>query len=260
MSEPIIIFYDLVPSSSSRLFYSPNTMKTRLSLAHKGVPFETKAVTYNDTRTWLKDKTGFERVFCPLIELPDGTFLMDSWKIAEWLDETYPDAPSLFEPDLSTPIDPASPSRTLAKNFAWMFSEGFGSSDSQWSTFVELAAEPLRKLMEPEVAEYFSSDAKNGTGAWDALRAKDQNEMLQHAKSSLLPLDSTLSRTHYLAGNNPGYVDYVAYGRYIMMRSVVPELAKEVWENDSVPRVRDWLRRLEQKFAVELKEVLDEMQ
>ena len=36
-----------------------------------------------------------------------------------------------------------------------MFSEGFGSSDSQWSTFVELGAEPLRQLMDPEVSQYF---------------------------------------------------------------------------------------------------------
>ncbi|GAA5994133.1 hypothetical protein JCM5350_000575 [Sporobolomyces pararoseus] len=258
MSKPII-FYDLVPAPGSKLFYSPNTMKTRLSLAHKGVPFETKAVTYSDTRTWLKEKTGFERVFCPLIELPDGKFIMDSWKIAEWLDEAYPDAPSLFQPDSETPIDAGSPSLTLAKNFAWMFSDGFGSSDSQWSTFVELASEPLRQLMEPEVAEYFSSDAKNGQGAWAAMLAKDQNNLLEHAKSSLFPLDSTLSRTDYLTGNNPGYVDYIAYGRYIMMRSVVPQLAKEVWENDSVPRVREWLRRLENKFAAQLREVLDEM-
>lgn len=36
-----------------------------------------------------------------------------------------------------------------------MFSEGFGSSDSQWSTFVELGAEPLRQLMDPEVSQRF---------------------------------------------------------------------------------------------------------
>ncbi|GAA6009381.1 hypothetical protein JCM11491_004300 [Sporobolomyces phaffii] len=258
MSKPII-FYDLVPAKDSKLFYSPNTMKTRLSLLHKGVAFETKAVTYTDTRGWLKDKTGFARVFCPMIELPDGTFIMNSWKIAEWLDETYPDAPSLFLPDASTPIETSSAALTLAKNFAWLFSEGFGSSDSEWSTFVELAAEPLRKLMDPDVAEYFSSDAKNGEGAWASLLAKDQGAMLSHAKSSLLPLDSTLARTDFLSGSNPGYIDYVAYGRYIMMRSVVPELAKDVWENDQVPRVAEWLRRLETKFAEGLREVLSEM-
>lgn len=59
-----IIFYDLVPSKGSKLFYSPNTMKTRLSLLHKGVPFETRAVTYIDTLGELKQRTGFERVFC----------------------------------------------------------------------------------------------------------------------------------------------------------------------------------------------------
>lgn len=200
MTQPII-FYDLVPASGSKLFYSPNTIKTRLSLAHKGVAFETKAVTYSDTRTWLKDKTGFERVFCEclfqsgmlsgftcrrgvrrgrnrsparaagwqvyhgFLEDRRVTFPPYAWHkmppkkdelikrtiLSRWLDETYPDAPSLFQPDHTVPVDPESPDVTLAKNFAWLFSEGFGSSDSQWSTFIELAAEPLRKLMEPEV-------------------------------------------------------------------------------------------------------------
>lgn len=44
-----------------------------------------------------------------------------------------------------------------------------------------------------------------------------------------------------------------------MMRSVVPALAKEVWENEKVPRVAKWLRRLEDKFADGLKVVLSEM-
>jgi hypothetical protein len=43
------------------------------------------------------------------------------------------------------------------------------------------------------------------------------------------------------------------------MRSVVPELAKDVWENENIPQVKAWLRRLENKFADALKEVLDEM-
>ncbi|GAA5841152.1 hypothetical protein JCM5353_008980 [Sporobolomyces roseus] len=266
-----IIFYDLVPSKGSKLFYSPNTMKTRLSLLHKGVPFETRAVTYIDTLGELKQRTGFERVFSvagPMIELPDGTFIMDSWKIAEWLEQTYPEAPSLFLPDSNTPsdsnsstlvLDLNSSTLVLAKNWAWMFSEGFGSSDSQWSTFVELGAEPLRQLMDPEVAAYFSSDKKNGEGAWASMLAQDKDSLISHAKASLLPLDSTLSRTKFLAGNNPGYVDYVAYGRYIMMRSVVSDLAKDVWENEKVLSVKEWLRRLEDRFADGLNEVLSEM-
>lgn len=44
-----------------------------------------------------------------------------------------------------------------------------------------------------------------------------------------------------------------------MMRSVVSDLAKEVWENEKVPRVKEWLRRLEDRFADGLKEVLSEM-
>lgn len=37
----------------------------------------------------------------PMIELPDGTTIENSFEIALWLDRTYPDKPSLF-----TPSDP----------------------------------------------------------------------------------------------------------------------------------------------------------
>jgi hypothetical protein len=39
------------------------------------------------------------------------------------------------------------------------------------------------------------------------------DELIKHAKASLLPLNSTLERTDYLTGYHPGFVDYIAYGR-----------------------------------------------
>ncbi|GAA6062708.1 hypothetical protein JCM10212_002259 [Sporobolomyces blumeae] len=255
-----VIFYDLVPRKGSKLFYSPNTMKTRLSLLHKGVDFETVPVTYTDLRTTLKEKTGFDRVFSPLLELPDGTFLMDSWKIAEWLDATYPSQRSLFLPSqASLPIDHDSAAYKLGKTYAWMFTAGFGDSDSQWSTFFELCAEPLRKTMDEATAEYFASDAKNGPGAWASIMSKDHDTLVEHAKASILPLGSTLARSKFLAGDEPGFVDYVAYGRYIMMLSVVPDLARDVWRNSNVANVANWIDELERVHADGLREVLENM-
>lgn len=37
--------------------------------------------------------------------------------------------------------------------------------------------------------------------------------LISHAQASLLPLDKIFSKTPFLAGNNPGFADYVAFGR-----------------------------------------------
>lgn len=55
-----IILYELIGTESKR-YYSPNTYKTRLSLLHKGVSFETREVTYHDLRYNLAKRLGMKR-------------------------------------------------------------------------------------------------------------------------------------------------------------------------------------------------------
>lgn len=55
-----IYLYELIGRESGR-YYSPNTYKTRLSLLHKRVPFETREVTYHDLRYDLAQRMGVER-------------------------------------------------------------------------------------------------------------------------------------------------------------------------------------------------------
>ncbi|GAA5909436.1 hypothetical protein JCM5296_000570 [Sporobolomyces johnsonii] len=259
MASPIIL-YDLVPRPGGT-FLTPNPPKTRFSLLHKGVAFETREVTWMGLKA-LGKRMGVERPTVPTLELPDGTFLSDSWKIAEWLEANYPDAPSLFLPDMPTPVDPASPAFTFAKNAALLFTEGFGNSDSQWSSFFELSASGMAALMEEgsDDRNYFVSDAKLGMkDAYKTITSLDKTALTAHAKASLLPLEAVLKRTPFLAGEHPGFIDYVAIGRYYMMRSADPALCRAVWRRGDIPEVEKWIERLQGKWAAELKDLLERL-
>lgn len=76
-----IKFYDLVTNEGGP-YWSPNTWKTRLSLVHKRVEFDSVDVTLTQLRA-LAPKWGVKRAMVPSIELEDGTVISDSWKIAE---------------------------------------------------------------------------------------------------------------------------------------------------------------------------------
>ncbi|GJN87242.1 hypothetical protein Rhopal_000187-T1 [Rhodotorula paludigena] len=238
-----LIFYDLVGHHGGP-FYSPNTWKTRLSLLAKGVEFDEREVTYLELRE-MAPRIGVERPAVPLLEFPDGTFLSDSWAIAEWLDKTYPDQPSLFLPDAPTPVQLDSPEMTLAKNYALLFSGGFGDSDSMWSTFYELSAQGICDSMtDPMQKEYFTSDYKQGfKDAWKWLQSRDR----------VLPLNPVLAKTPFLSGHQPGFVDFIAYGRYHMMRSACPADCKAVWfRPDEIPHVGAWIERIGKRWEKEL--------
>jgi glutathione S-transferase len=85
-----IEMYDLAGADAS-LRFSPYCWRTRLALAHKGLAVQT--IPWRFTETDALAFSGQGRV--PVIR--DGDRVMaDSWSIAEYLEDTYPDRPSLF--------------------------------------------------------------------------------------------------------------------------------------------------------------------
>lgn len=84
---------------------SGNTFKTRLALNLKGLPFETKWLDHPDIAPTLSglgtaaNKDGGTPYTCPAVSTPSHPVpVMESWTIAEFLDETYPEAPSKLFP------------------------------------------------------------------------------------------------------------------------------------------------------------------
>ena len=84
-----ITFYDLCGRDSKR--FSPYGWRTRMALAHKGLDYTLELVKFTE-----KDKIAFSgQPLVPVIR--DGERVIhDSWVIAEHLEDTYPQRPSLF--------------------------------------------------------------------------------------------------------------------------------------------------------------------
>ena len=71
--------------------YSQFSWRTRLALAHKGLTFESVPVRVSDKAAIAF--SGQDKV--PIVKDGDQV-VSDSWRIAEYLEERYPDRPSLF--------------------------------------------------------------------------------------------------------------------------------------------------------------------
>ncbi|KAH8834695.1 hypothetical protein DL96DRAFT_1571403 [Flagelloscypha sp. PMI_526] len=100
----MITFYD-IPFTKEGACWSPNTFKTRFSLELKGIPYTTVWVEYPDIEAVCKKvgapptrdrEDGTPYYSCPfIVDSTTGQVVVDSWKIALYLDETYPDTPRL---------------------------------------------------------------------------------------------------------------------------------------------------------------------
>src|SRR6185436_6817693 len=81
--------YDLAGADPARRF-SPYCWRTKLALAHKGLGVETVPWRFTE-----KDVIAFSgSKLVPVLVDGDCT-VYDSWTIANYLEDTYPDAPSL---------------------------------------------------------------------------------------------------------------------------------------------------------------------
>ena len=82
--------FELVGTDASRPF-SPFCWRTRMALAHKGLSAETIPWCFTDRQAIAPH--GSEKV--PVL-LDGDTAVVDSWTIANYLEDRYPDRPSLF--------------------------------------------------------------------------------------------------------------------------------------------------------------------
>ncbi|KAF7760741.1 hypothetical protein Agabi119p4_10150 [Agaricus bisporus var. burnettii] len=103
----MITFYDLA-RQSPQMTWSPNPFKTRFALNYKKLPYRTVNLELSELESEFK-KIGIP----PSTTWPDGrpkytspsifddstnTGVSDSYQIAQYLDQTYPDTPKLFPP------------------------------------------------------------------------------------------------------------------------------------------------------------------
>lgn len=192
--------------------FSPYCWRIRMALAHKGLAVE--AVPWRFTEKEAIAMSGQGRV--PV--LIDGErVVVDSWTIAGYLEETYPDRSPLFTAGAGRPLT------LLLKT--WM-ERTLHPAISRM-----ILVDILGCLHEKDHA-YFRQTREAAFGATLEEVVADRDAGLPEFRKMLEPLRATLRETPFLGGAAPAFADYVAFGTFQWARvtSAFPLLA----EDDSV--------------------------
>ena len=213
-----ILLYDLVGADPARLF-SPHCWKVRMALAHKGLAFETVLKTFVEVKTI---EGGTDRTI-PVIR--DGnTVIHDSFAIAEYLDDTYPDRRTLFG---------GAEGRALSRFVeAWSLKALHGA-------VVGLALMDVYEMQDETNREHFrrTREARFGKRLEEVQTGTVETRMLA-VRNALDPMRMLLARQPFLGGERPLFADYIVFGALQWLRVCRPE-----WPLESDDPVAVWFER-----------------
>ncbi len=210
-----ITLYDLALREGQTI--SPFVWATKYAIAHKG--FEIDLVPGGFTG--IVERTGGKTERLPAI-VDDGKWVLDSWLIAEYLDETYPDRPTLI----------GSKQVEIATKFieGWLW----GNVLREWMPNI------VRDYRDAVLQVDWDYVTKTRTAPGTTLEATQagREDRLPLIPPKLELLRTTLRETPWLGGDAPNYTDYRALAVFLFMSAVAttPVLT------DDDP-VRDWVDR-----------------
>ncbi|MHC2382238.1 glutathione S-transferase [Bradyrhizobium liaoningense] len=186
--------YELVGTDASRPF-SPYCWRTRMALAHKGLSAE--SLPWRFTEKSAIAPHGSEKV--PVL-LHDDKPVVDSWTIANYLEDNFPDRPSLFGGEGG---------RAMARMI-----NAFGDIAIVGGIFPLIVADIPNNLAEVD-AVYFrkSREARFGGKSLEEVMASRDTGVVAFRKS-LEVMRQALKKQPYLGGNAPNYADYIVFGGF----------------------------------------------
>jgi glutathione S-transferase len=193
--------YELVGADAGRPF-SPFCWRTRMALAHKGLSAETIPWCFTEKEAIAPHKS--DKV--PVL-LDGDASVVDSWAIANYLEDTYPDRPSLFGGEGA---------RAMGRMLNW-----WGDVTVIGGILPMIVADiPLN--LKPVDAAYFrrSREARLGKPLEEIMAGRDK--AVEGFRKSLDPLRLTLKTQPFLGGAAPNYADYIVFGPFQWARVVSP--------------------------------------
>jgi glutathione S-transferase len=196
-----IKLYDLAGAEEHRRF-SPFCWRTKMALAHKGLAFET--IPWHFTETAAIAAHGSERV--PVI-IDNGRAVNDSWTIANYLEDTYPDLPSLFGGHGG-----CGAARLIN---AW--------TDNVINTAIgPMIILDVLQCLAPRDRDYFRASREPRYGMRLEEIPGDRDARVQALRKLFEPLRQTLAAQPFIGGDTPLYPDYIVFGTLQWPRATSP--------------------------------------
>lgn len=193
--------YELVGTETDRPF-SPYCWRIRMALAHKGLDITSVPWRFTEREAITRLKS--EKV--PVL-IDSGTTVSDSWAIANYLEDSYPDRPTLFGGDGG---------RAMGRMLNW------------WGDTVVIAGispmiiADIHAHLCPVDQAYFrqSREARFGKSLEDT--SADRDTRVEAFRKTLDPMRLTLRTQPFLGGAAPNYADYIVFGGFQWARAISP--------------------------------------
>jgi glutathione S-transferase len=210
--------YELVGTDDARPF-SPFCWRTRMALAHKGLSAESIPWCFTDKAAIAPHQS--DKV--PVL-LDGDAAIVDSTVIANYLEDTYPDRPSLFDGEGG---------RAMGRMLNW-----WGDVTVVGGLFPLIVAD-IPSHLKPIDAAYFrrTREARFGKPLEEVVAGRDKS--FEAFRKTLDPLRLTLKTQQYLGGAAPNCADYIVFGGFQWARVVSP--FKLLAEDDPIYAWRDRL-------------------
>lgn len=195
-----VVLYDLVGRDGRR--FSPHCWRTRMALAHKGLECEARPTRFTEI-----GKIGDGQVSTvPAIE--DGERLIgDSWAIAQYLEATYPERPSLF----------GGPGGEAVTRFVQNWCAAVLHAQ-----LIGMVVLDIWERLAPEDQDYFRTTREQRFGRALEEVQGGREERLDEFRKSLQPVRLTLKDVPFLGGAQPLYADYLVFGALQWARVISP--------------------------------------
>ena len=184
------------------LRFGPNCWRTRLALAHKGLPVETIARRFTEKDAIAKSGQGKVPVF-----VVGDNWLYESWDIAEYLEDTYPDRPSLF----------GCPRGRAAARFVNQW-----ASDVLHPAVARVVVPDIPAALHEKDKVYFRTTREAAFGRTFEAIAAEHDQARAALNRTLAPLRSKIANQPFVAGAAAPYADHAVFGAFQWARIISP--------------------------------------
>lgn len=209
--------YELVGADDRR--FSPYCWRVRMALAHKGLEAELIPTCFTE-----KDKIAFSKQDKVPVLVDGETVVSDSFEIACYLEDAYPDRPSLFGGAVG-----CAEARFINH---WVITAVHGP-------LLPIVIKDILDHVDTKDRAYFRDSRTKRLGAPLEDIQAGREARLPEFRANLAPFRALLAEQPYMCGAVPAFGDYILFGAFQWVRVISPF---QLLERDDP--VYAWRRRM----------------
>ncbi|TBZ13915.1 MULTISPECIES: glutathione S-transferase family protein [Rhizobium] len=184
--------------ADERRFFSPHCWKAVMALAHKGLDFEEIPTTYARIRAI----GGGVSSIVPVLD-DNGRLVSDSFDIALYLEQAYPERPSLFNGEGGKALS------RMVEGYSQMIIH---------PAIMRIALLDIHANLDEEDKAYFRESREARFGKPLELVAADSEAEKAAFGAKLEPLRHMLKFQPFIGGQTPLFADYIVFGALQWLR------------------------------------------